>query len=173
MKNIVNILKKVYALCMNKYLRMALAFASEYLYDHDLEQHLCAIIVRGGSIISVGYNKRNTNTFVEYYGDLAKGERDWCLSTHAEMDAVLKARGKTDLRGCKIYVARRKKIDNSYGMARPCEICQHVLYNYGIRRAYYTISNTDFGQMKIVNPAIAYNKKCFKDKIYSDILNLK
>lgn len=141
---------------MNKYLRMAMSYAAEYEYDNAAEYHLCAVIVRGGAVISVGYNRQNVNSFVEYYGDLAKGQRDWCMSTHAEMDAVLKARGKTDLRGCKIFVARRRKLDKTCAMARPCEICRHVLYNYGIRRAYYTISENEFGQMKITNPAKSY-----------------
>jgi tRNA(Arg) A34 adenosine deaminase TadA len=154
---------------MNKYLRMAMSFAAENEYDDTLEYHLCAVIVRGGAVISVGFNKKGTNGFVEYYGDLAKGERDWCLSTHAEMDAVYKARGKIDLRGCKIFVVRRRKLDHSYAMARPCEICRHVLYNYGIRRAYYTISENEFGQMKIVNPATAFNKssRLNHDKVIS------
>jgi len=141
---------------MHKYLRMAMAYASSYDYDDPLEYHLCAVIVRGGAVVSVGYNKRGFNSFVEHYGDRAKG-RDWCLSTHAEMDAVLKARGKIDLQGCKIFVARKRKLDGSCAMARPCEICQHVLFNYGIRKAYYTISDEEFGQMKIVNPALADN----------------
>lgn len=141
---------------MHKYLRMAMAYASSYSYDEPLEYHLCAVIVRGGSVVSVGYNKRSTNSFVEHYGDRARGERDWCLSTHAEMDAVLKARGKIDLQGCKIFVARKRKLDGACAMARPCEICQHILYNYGIRKAYYTISNEEFGQMKVVNPALGF-----------------
>lgn len=143
---------------MNKYLRMAMAYAKDNAYDEWQEQHLCAIIVRGGSVVSVGYNKRGTNAFVEHYGDVAKGQRDWCLSTHAEMDAILKVRGKIDLRGCKIFVARKRKLDGACGLARPCEICQHVLFNYGIRRATYTISETEFGQMKIENPAKIYDK---------------
>lgn len=143
---------------MHKYLRMAMAYAADYDYDEPMEYHLCAIIVRGGSVVSVGYNKRSTNAFVEHYGDMARGERDWCLSTHAEMDAVLRARGKIDLKGCKIFVARKRKIDGSCAIARPCEICRHVLFNYGIRRAYYTISNEEFGQLKIDNPAKSFEK---------------
>lgn len=139
---------------------MALQHAIEHDYD-DLEYHLCAIIVRGGSVISVGFNKRATNGFVEHYTDLAKGQRDWCMSTHAEMDAVLQARQKTDLRGAKIYVIRKRqdiKKFGTLGIAKPCEICQHVLYNYGIRRAYFSIDDETFGVMKIVNPASQYNK---------------
>jgi len=143
---------------MHKFLRMALHYSQEYTYDNPLEYHLCALIVRGGSVVSVGYNKRSTNAFVEHYGDMARGERDWCLSTHAEMDAILKVRGKIDLRGCKMYVARKRKINESYAMARPCEICRHVLFNYGIRNVIYTISDDEFGQMKIHNPAKVFDK---------------
>lgn len=143
---------------MNKFFRIALQYANEHDYG-DLEYNLCAVIVRGGNVISVGYNQRKTNSFVEHYTDRAKGQRDFQISTHAEMDAVLQARAKTDLRGCKIFVIRKhldtKKFD-TFGMSKPCEICQHVLYNYGIRRAYYTINDTTFGVMKVVNPALEY-----------------
>lgn len=137
---------------MLKYLKIAEKFALEHDYDDPLEYYLCAVIVRGGGIVSVGYNKKSTNGFVEHFADLVRGERDYCLSTHAEMDAVLKARGKTDLRGCKLYVVRIKP-SGGLGMAKPCEICQHIMYNYGIRRAYYSIDDEEYGVMKVVNPA--------------------
>ena len=135
---------------MHRYLRLAMQYASDKEYDDQIDYHLCAIIVRGGSVISVGFNKVNTNAFVEHYADIARGRgRDWCLSTHAEQDAILKARGKVNLKGCKIFVARRKKIDGSPGMARPCPICENALYSYGIRKAYYTINEHQFGKMLI------------------------
>ncbi len=149
-----------YSVFMQKFLRIALQYANDHDYG-DLEYNLCAVLVRGGSVISVGYNKRTTNAFVEHYTDLARGQRDWCLSTHAEMDAVLQARQKTDLSGSKIFVVR-KRIDQTLGvmaMAKPCEICQHVLYNYGIRRACYSIDDQNFGVMKIENPANKYKQK--------------
>lgn len=148
---------------MNKFFRIALQNIINHDYG-DLEYHLCAVIVRGGSVVSVGFNKRNTNGFVEYYTDLARGQRDWCLSTHAEMDAVLQARSKIDLRGTKIFVTRKLLGNMKFAMARPCEICQHVLYNYGIRRAYYTIDDTTYGVMKIVNPAKEFRFKNEKNK---------
>lgn len=142
---------------MHKYLKMATSYADSHNYHHNIDYYLAAVIIKGGKPISIGYNKHNTNAFVEHYADIARGAgRDFCLSTHAEMDAVLKIRGKIDLRGTKIFVARRKKM-GCVGMARPCTICQHVLYNYGIRKAYYTIDNNTFGVMRIVNPAKCYN----------------
>jgi deoxycytidylate deaminase len=145
---------------MIKWLKMAERFASEHVFDEDLAQKLCAIIVKGGNVVSVGYNKITTNSFVEHYTDAARGcGRDYCLSTHAEMSAVLKARGKIDLRGSKIYVTRvrpKGATIGRVGMAKPCPICQHVLYNYGIKRAYYTISDNEYGVLKIQNPARLY-----------------
>lgn len=125
-------------------------YANEKDYGDLIDYHLCAIIVRGGSVISVGFNKHNTNAFVEHYADIARGRgRDFCLSTHAEQDAILKARNKVDLRGCKIFVARRLRLNGKPGMARPCPICENALNSYGIRKAYYTINEHQFGKMLI------------------------
>ena len=135
---------------MHRYLRLAMQYANEKQYSNQIDYHLCAIIVRGGSVISVGYNKHNTNAFVEHYADIARGRgRDFCLSTHAEQDAILKARNKVDLRGCKIFVARRLRLNGKPGMARPCPICENALNSYGIRKAYYTINEHQFGKMLI------------------------
>jgi len=137
---------------MHRYLRLAMQYANEKQYSNQIDYHLCAIIVRGGSVISVGFNKHNTNAFVEHYADIARGRgRDFCLSTHAEQDAILKARNKVDLRGCKIFVARRLRLNGKPGMARPCPICENALNSYGIRKAYYTINEHQFGKM-IIKP---------------------
>lgn len=145
---------------MHKFLRQARQKALDHEFDEFQEFFLCALIVKGGTVVSTGFNNQNTNQFVEHYANLARGRRDYCLSTHAEMDAVLKVRNKTDLRGTKIYVAR-VKADGSIGMSRPCCICQQVLYNYGIKRAFYTINDNEYGVMRVVH----HNEN--SDKLFS------
>lgn len=144
---------------MHQYLKIAIKNAARYNYDDNIEYRLCAVLVKGGNIISVGYNQRKTNSFVEYYTDKIRGKRDFCLSTHAEMHAVLQARAVTDLRKSKIFVARikyNKFHNNSFcGLAKPCEICQNVLLSYGIKRAYYTIDDNNYGVMNIINHNIS------------------
>lgn len=137
---------------------MAEKYALDHEFDEGLEYFLCALIVRGGSVVSVGFNKKPTNTFVEHYADVARGKRDYCMSTHAELDAVCKARAKVDLRGTKLYVTRIKP-SGGMGLAAPCPICQHVLFNYGIRKAYYSIDDQNYGIMKVVNPAKEFQNK--------------
>lgn len=137
---------------MHRYLKLALAYCKDNQFCETLDYKLCAVVVRGGAVVSVGFNKHNTNSFVEHYADKVKGHgRDFCMSTHAEQAAVLQARSKSDLSGSKIYVARLRK-DARYdpiGMARPCLICEKVLQAYGIKRAYYTIDSDHYGIMKI------------------------
>jgi len=133
---------------MLKYITLAEKFAVEHKFDNALEYNLCAVIVRGGGIVSVGYNKKSTNAFVEHFADLVRGERDYCLSTHAELDAICKSRSKSDLRGTKIYVVRIKP-SGGLGMARPCVICQKALYSYGVKKAFYSITNSEYGVMRL------------------------
>jgi deoxycytidylate deaminase len=139
----------VYINNMHRHLTTTIRRACAHEYDPHTDYRLCAVIVRGGRILSTGFNRRSTNAFVEHYTDLVRGTgRGFSLSTHAEMDAVLSARDKIDLRGCKIFVARLRA-DGSIGLARPCEICFRVLQAYSINKAYYTINNHEYGVMKI------------------------
>lgn len=143
---------------MNRYLKFAIEQAHDHEYDNTTVFKHCAVIVKGGSIISIGFNKSSTNSFVEYYTDKVRGpNRKYNLSTHAEQDSVLKVRNKTDLTGCKIYVARIRpptSPDGKVGLSRPCAICRQVLFAYGITKAYYTISDDEYGVMKISKKTI-------------------
>jgi pyrimidine deaminase RibD-like protein len=159
---------------MNKYLNLAIERAKNHKFDDSINFNLCAVVIRGGNILSVGFNKRATNGFVEHYTDKIRGaRRGYALSTHAEMDAVSSARTKVDLRGCKIFVARINLFGdkNNLGMARPCQICQNILYSYGIRRAFYTIDNNNYGVMRIAsseNP-IVNDKHCCSGSLADEI----
>ncbi len=134
---------------MNRFLEMAKQQAISHEYDDSLDYRLAAIIVSGGRTMSVGYNKRCRNSFVRHY---QKGIRDHCQATHAEMDAILRARKKVDLTGSKIYVARvGGHGGKEYAMGRPCDMCENVLYRYGIVKAFYSIDENHFGEMKIMS----------------------
>ena len=143
---------------MNKHLQYAIKQALTHEYEPNIDFHLCAVIVRGGNILSVGFNQRKTNAFVEHYTDKVRGGgREYCLSTHAEHSAINLVRKKIDLTGCTMYVARLRPSLSKYGqlgLARPCHICQHMLLSYGLKKAYYTINDNKYGVMKITEKTI-------------------
>ncbi len=132
-----------------KYLRKAYEYSLQYSYDYELNFHHCAVLVKGGTILGAGYNRKSTNSFVEYYADKARGMRKYCLSTHAELDVLQRYRKKTDLTGAKVYVFRRC-FEPSLGiaaMSKPCEICTLAIKDHGISRAIFSISDDSYGVM--------------------------
>jgi deoxycytidylate deaminase len=114
---------------------------------------LTAMIVSGGRVLSVGYNSRANSGLQERYKT-----NPFCNSVHAEVNAVLNIRRKVDLTGSKIVVVRRLRADHeknlALALAKPCTMCQAVLYAYGVKKAIYTISNNEFGVMRVVDPRI-------------------
>ena len=124
-----------------KHLERAIKSALKHEYGTDIRYRLCAVLVKGGSILSIGFNDTSINSFVRHYATAPH------TNLHAEVDAILQARRKSDLNGCKIYVARVRR-DNSVALARPCNMCQNVLARYGIRTAIYTINENEHGVLK-------------------------
>jgi deoxycytidylate deaminase len=136
---------------MHRHIEMALSFARAHSHDHSLNALVTAMIVAGGRVLSVGYNSRaNSGLQMRYLTN------PHCNSIHAEVDAILNVRRKIDLTGSKIVVVRRQRLDDQDNpavvLAKPCLMCQAVLYSYGIKRAMYTISNNEYGVMKITDP---------------------
>ena len=129
----------------------ALCLSRVHEYDPTHQTYMAALIVKGGRTLSVGFNSRRSSGLQEHYKLNAHQ-----IGIHAEIDAILSARRKIDLQGSKIIVVRRLKNDTAenpaIGLAKPCVMCQAVLYSYGIKRAHFTVSNTEVGSMKIVDP---------------------
>ncbi len=138
---------------MNRLIEATLSFARAHSHDPDMPAWVTAMIVSGGRVLSVGYNSRASSGLQERYKT-----NPHCNSIHAEVDAVLNVRRKVDLRGSKIIVVRRLRADNEYNMAlamaKPCPMCQAVLYAYGIKKALYTINTNEYGVMKVTDPRV-------------------
>lgn len=91
-----------------------------------------AIIMRGGSVLSVGINSYRNEP--EMF-DIVEGSH---VSWHAEVAAIKAYRGS--LIGASIYVARINK-NGEQVMSKPCEKCQEVIKRAGIKKIFYTINN--------------------------------
>lgn len=123
---------------MHKFLKLAFEEARAHPFDRTMDYNLCAVFVRGGKILSIGYNNRDWNPITEHYK-----VADHCCTTHAEVDGILKKRRKIRFEDSKVFVVRIRS-DGSVGDAKPCEMCQDVLYNYGVKKAIFTTSEFPF-----------------------------
>lgn len=90
-----------------------------------------AIIVKSGSVISVG-----VNSYFNDYRNVSDPTTEG--SIHAEV-AALKACRKVDLTGATIYVARINKTGKPM-MSKPCKRCEKALRERGVKKVYYTVN---------------------------------
>lgn len=142
----------------NKFILEAIKLSRGHEYDTGLQAYLTALIVSGGKILSVGFNGRDkaSSGLQRRYSQHNSHRASKPCTIHAEIDAVLNCRKKIDLTGSKVFVIRRLRLDSAenplIAMAKPCPMCQAVLFSYGVRRATYTISNNEFGVLNLTDP---------------------
>lgn len=111
-------------------------FAHRLLLKHpepDRSNKMVAILLKGRRIVAYGYNSEKTHPLgkkiTEYHDLYCSGK------THAEVAAL--SRGRS---GDRIFVAR-VKADGSFGLARPCPVCQLILKQQGVKHAIYTVDS--------------------------------
>jgi deoxycytidylate deaminase len=106
---------------------MALRAARRQVHRSRKRQHrIVAILVRGGAIISTGWNLEQA---------------------HAEAVALRRA-WRTDVRGARLYVFRFRTNDG-LGLAKPCPGCQALLRAAGVHLVYFS---TDAGGLEFLLP---------------------
>tara|TARA_R110002126_G_C10490983_1_gene504943 strand:+ start:166366 stop:166755 length:390 start_codon:yes stop_codon:yes gene_type:complete len=100
-----------------------LAAASKYEVAHQL----CALVVNKNYVLGIGYNQPKTHPMS------AGTPRD---HLHAEMHALLRCESSN---GADMIVVRSKP-SGKPGLAKPCEVCERILRQFGIRRVFYTVN---------------------------------
>ncbi len=129
----------------NKFFKFAYKNVLKHLKSEKLISYHCALIVKGGAILSVGFNKSKRNSHVKIHN-----YPHFC-GTHSELDACIKAISKTNsIDGCTAYVLRVLKDGKTIEMSKPCEYCEQVLRSYGIKKVYYTTYNGGFASESLV-----------------------
>ena len=91
-----------------------------------------AVITKGGSVISFGYNQDKSHPLVNTF------------SLHAEAAAILARRYHLgSLNGATIWVYR-ETADEIPAMAKPCEDCLRLIIASGIKRVLYSTSDPPY-----------------------------
>lgn len=109
-----------------RFLRLATSLAE----NSDMRFRHAAVIVKSGSVLSIGYNKfKNHPDIIEEHKI-----KQYC-SVHAEADAIKKVRGNA--KGATIYVARIGLSGNKR-LSRPCNYCYEKIVDAGITKIVYT-----------------------------------
>lgn len=85
-----------------------------------------------GKLLSVGRNSyTKTHPLAMYYGK--KSGRPEAIYIHAELDALIKARGEVHKLVVLRYNARGEPVN-----AKPCAGCQLAIHDYGVKHVSHT-----------------------------------
>ena len=126
---------------IQRYFELAKRMAKESTYG---KLRHGAVLVKGGSIISVGLNKGCYCKFGNRFRDSYNFGH---ATQHAEISAVLGV-GSGASQGSSIYVARVNN-HNQYRMSKPCGMCHDALKFVGVKKAYYTTGENTYEECKI------------------------
>lgn len=103
---------------------MRMAMKAAELGQHKIYK-MGAAVVRGGSVIAVGFNRREKHAEESALGKLVNDGKSSRFRT------------KNDACNADVYVARIKKDNKKQGSSRPCENCWKHLREAGIRKVFY------------------------------------
>jgi len=109
-----------------------------------VEYKMAAIVVKGGRVINVGYNRMSPG--FQKAKEYAYINHNMHRGIHAELDAILNLPAEI-LKDATIYVSGITK-GGHLVKSKPCEACQRVLHRYGVKTVIYHEQN---GQAFIYN----------------------
>lgn len=122
---------------MNKWLRLAARIASANMCIGK-NFSLGAVLIKGGSIIATGVNKKKTDPIVKILSERSiKDTHKYRSWMHAELDCINRIPIEVT-KNAILYVARVTH-DHKLANARPCIICRGEIAKAGIRRVNYTL----------------------------------
>jgi deoxycytidylate deaminase len=101
----------------------------------DYRIKMGAVLVSGGNVFAVGFNKNKTHPFLEN-GKVLES------TVHAEISAIISS-GKSYLNNSKMFIYRERR-DGTPGMARPCIQCMKSLKKFGVKKIWYTTPTYPF-----------------------------
>ena len=102
-----------------------------------------AVIVKGGSVVSFGFNKSNHCQFGQRFRHMDKGP----ATQHAEISAIL-GLPRSATQGADVYVVRINN-DCDWRMSKPCPMCEQALKFVGVKRVFYTTGDKHYDYHRV------------------------
>lgn len=99
-----------------------------------------AVVVKGGSIISIGHND------IRYRSTGCSKYSDWKESLHAERACISKV-SKELVNGSSIYIFRRDNEQGLPALSKPCPQCAKLISDMGIKKVYFTTSQPPYYEL--------------------------
>lgn len=121
-----------------------------------------ALVFKGSRIFAEGKNKVGSSSRIKDRDKFVK------CSVHAEAD-VLSKLSNDKTKGASLIIIRLNSGTKKMSNGKPCEFCQRMIYEKGIKKVYVSNSDGKLTEYKVVEPkgklVVDYEKK---EHSYSD-----
>lgn len=98
-------------------------------FSEHKKYKLAAVLFINGKPVSVGFNHYRSHPLISKFSSVK--------TTHAEIDAISNLKYNWNMKNSFLVVCRIKK-DGSFGLARPCPLCESILRKKGIKKVFFT-----------------------------------
>ena len=102
-----------------------------------------AVLIKGGSVKNVSFNKDKYNSFGDRFRDKGRGP----ATVHAELGCIL-GLSRSVTSGSDLYVCRINK-NGEFRYSKPCSMCHDALKHVGVKRVYYTTNDNTIEMYKL------------------------
>ncbi len=99
-----------------------------------------AVLVKGGSVIKLAYNKDDFTSYADRFRPAGCGP----ATRHAEA-SLIAGLSKEQTNGADIFVCRINN-QGEFRMSKPCKMCHSIMKSAGIKRVFYT---TNYGGIEM------------------------
>lgn len=120
--------------------------AHDKAWESNFKYKISAVIVKGGSILSIACNTVEDHTDA-YFG----------RSFHAEAMAIRSC--PSNIKKAKLFVYRFSRDSNTLVSSKPCPACQNLILKSGISKVYYVDSDNTLKKERILHaPPLGFHK---------------
>ncbi len=123
-----------------RYLKVAKAMA---LRSTEMKRQFGVVIVDGNKILATGRNRKSHPKIPTITSQ--NGQRRY-FGSHAECDALLKC--EFSIRHAIVYIWRRNVSTGNLCASNPCDLCQTILKERGIKQAVFPLKD---GGIEVLN----------------------
>lgn len=112
--------------------------------------HIGCVAVYQGQVIGLGCNCNKTHPKQKYYNKYRNNDDRLLPKLHAEINCINQIKHlDINFSKVKLYIYRAR-LDQPFGMSRPCPSCMAAIKDLGIRDIYYT-TNDGYAYEQIEN----------------------
>lgn len=132
----------------DKHLRFLKVAKEMSLKTTTMRRQFGVAVVSKNKIIATGRNRKSHPKIPTHATAYNQDGEMFYFGLHAEIDALLKC--DFSVKGCSVYIHGQNVGTGSVVYSGPCKLCQQILKERGIKKAYFSSKEGSYSLMELI-----------------------